>query len=160
MARLIDGKALAAALRTRVAEAAARLRERCGVMTGLAAILVGDDAASQVYVRSKARACHDAGIASFEHRLPADCGMSALLVISRSAEAASPYKIEVTPGDTRIPRGADQSVKAKLLGFSSSEATLMMRTDPAGSFDRVPLIPSKSGECARLIALKAPPAWP
>ena len=57
MARLIDGKALAAALREQVAAAAARLRERHGVVPGLAAILVGDDPASQVYVRSKARAC-------------------------------------------------------------------------------------------------------
>ena len=67
-------------------------------------------------------------------------GMSALLIISRSAEAASPYKIEVTPGDTKIPRGADQNVKAKLLGFSSADATLMMRTDPEGGFERVPLV--------------------
>ena len=44
-------------------------------------------------------------------------GMSALLIISRSAEAASPYKIDVTPGNTKIPRGADQTVKAKLLGL-------------------------------------------
>ncbi|HUR34470.1 MAG TPA: DUF4175 family protein, partial [Vicinamibacterales bacterium] len=67
-------------------------------------------------------------------------GMSALLIISRSAEAASPYKIEVTPGNTKIPRGADQNIKAKLLGFSSGDATLMIRNDPAGSFERVPLV--------------------
>jgi methylenetetrahydrofolate dehydrogenase (NADP+)/methenyltetrahydrofolate cyclohydrolase len=79
MARLIDGKALAAALRLEVAAATALLRERHGVVPGLAAILVGDDPASQVYVKSKARACREAGIASFEHRLPADCGMKALL---------------------------------------------------------------------------------
>jgi methylenetetrahydrofolate dehydrogenase (NADP+)/methenyltetrahydrofolate cyclohydrolase len=79
MARLIDGKALAAALRERVAEATARLRERHGFVPGLATILVGDDPASEVYVRSKARACHDSGIASFEHRLPADSGITALL---------------------------------------------------------------------------------
>jgi methylenetetrahydrofolate dehydrogenase (NADP+)/methenyltetrahydrofolate cyclohydrolase len=78
-ARLIDGKALAAALREQIAEATARLRERHGVVPGLAAILVGDDPASQVYVRNKARACRDAGIASFEHRLPPDCEISALI---------------------------------------------------------------------------------
>src|SRR5262249_14799931 len=44
-------------------------------------------------------------------------GLSALLIVYRSAEAASPYKIEVTPGDAKIPRGADQPVKAKLQGF-------------------------------------------
>ena len=69
-------------------------------------------------------------------------GLSALLIISRSAEAASPYKIDVTPGDTRVPRGADQTVKAKLLGFTASDATLMVRFDPAGQFERVPLMPS------------------
>src|SRR4051794_1772082 len=79
MARLIDGRALAAALRGQVAEAAARLRERNGVVPGLATILVGDDPASEIYVRSKARACHNSGIASFEHRLPADSKMTALL---------------------------------------------------------------------------------
>ena len=76
---LIDGKAIADALRERIAEAAAMLRERHGVTAGLAAVLVGDDPASQIYVRSKARACAEAGIASFEHRLPADAGVAAIL---------------------------------------------------------------------------------
>ena len=78
-AALIDGKAMAAALRQRIAEATASLRERHGVTPGLAAVLVGDDPASEVYVRSKGRACAAAGIASFEHRLPAGCGLPALL---------------------------------------------------------------------------------
>ena len=46
-------------------------------------------------------------------------GLSALLIISRSAEAASPYHIDVQPGNTKVPRGADQTVKAKLMGFAS-----------------------------------------
>ena len=45
-------------------------------------------------------------------------GLSALLIVARSAEAASPYRIEVKPGNTKIPRGADQTVKAKLFGFT------------------------------------------
>ncbi|MQA30419.1 MAG: hypothetical protein GEU82_11380, partial [Luteitalea sp.] len=69
-------------------------------------------------------------------------GLAALLIVSRSAEAASPYKIEVTPGDTRIPRGADQTVKATLQGFTAPDATLMVRLDPAGQFERVPLMPA------------------
>src|SRR2546423_6544606 len=48
-------------------------------------------------------------------------GLSALLVISRSAEAASPYKIEVRPGNTKVPRGTDQVISAKLVGFTSSD---------------------------------------
>ncbi len=73
-------------------------------------------------------------------------GLSALLIISRSAEAASPYHIDVQPGNTKVPRGADQTVKAKLMGFVSSDATLMMRSDPAASFERVPLVRSKESD--------------
>src|SRR5947209_4558050 len=82
-ARIIDGKAIAAQLRQQVAEAVAELQNRHGVTPGLAAVLVGDDPASQVYVRSKARACEAAGIASFVHRLPPDCGSAAVLDLVR-----------------------------------------------------------------------------
>src|SRR5579883_3118360 len=80
-ARLIDGKAHAAALRTRIAEAAAQLKARQGVVPGLAAVLVGDDPASQVYVRSKGKATTEAGLASFEHRLPARASEAELLAL-------------------------------------------------------------------------------
>ena len=78
-ATIIDGKAIATGLRERVATAALELRETRGIQAGLAAVLVGDDPASQVYVRSKARACAAAGLASFQHRLPADAGLAAIL---------------------------------------------------------------------------------
>jgi len=78
-ATIIDGKAIAASLRQRVAEAASILRDRHRITAGLAAILVGDDPASQVYVRNKARACAEVGIASFEHCLPGDCRMTEIL---------------------------------------------------------------------------------
>src|SRR5438270_614328 len=78
-ARIIDGKAIAAQLRERVAAAVARLHDAHGIIPGLAAVLVGDDPASQIYVRSKARACTAAGLASFEFRLPADAGLPAIL---------------------------------------------------------------------------------
>jgi hypothetical protein len=71
-------------------------------------------------------------------------GISALLVVSRSAEASSPYRIEVTPGNAKVPRGADQAVRAKLIGFSSKDVGVMMRTSPAAAFDRLPLVPSAS----------------
>jgi methylenetetrahydrofolate dehydrogenase (NADP+)/methenyltetrahydrofolate cyclohydrolase len=70
-ARLIDGKAFAAGLRARVAAEVAALKAAHGVTPGLAVVLVGDDPASQVYVRNKASQTRDAGMASFEHRLPA-----------------------------------------------------------------------------------------
>lgn len=86
-ARIIDGKAIALQLRQHVAEAVAELRSRHGITPGLAAVLVGEDAASQVYVRSKARACEAAGIASFVHRLPVDCGTGAVLDLVRGLNA-------------------------------------------------------------------------
>jgi methylenetetrahydrofolate dehydrogenase (NADP+)/methenyltetrahydrofolate cyclohydrolase len=70
VARLIDGKAEAAVLRARIAAAAAALKEQHGIVPGLAAVLVGNDPASDIYVRSKGKASFAAGIASFEHRLP------------------------------------------------------------------------------------------
>jgi methylenetetrahydrofolate dehydrogenase (NADP+)/methenyltetrahydrofolate cyclohydrolase len=70
-ARLIDGKAIAARLRQKVAGEVAELRREHGVVPGLAAVLVGDDPASHTYVRSKAKSLAEAGMRSFEHRLPA-----------------------------------------------------------------------------------------
>ena len=66
----IDGKAVAARLRAEVAEAAAALRQR-GVAPTLATVLVGDDPASAVYVRSKTRAAREAGVEVRDHKLPA-----------------------------------------------------------------------------------------
>ena len=67
-------------------------------------------------------------------------GLSALLVISRSAEAASPYRIEVTPGTTKVPRGADQAIRAKLVGFSAKDAAILMKTPADAQFQRLPLV--------------------
>jgi len=78
---LIDGQAIAAQLRERVAAAATALRARHDIVPGLATVIVGDDAASHIYVRSKARACQAAGLASFEHRLPADAKEKALIAL-------------------------------------------------------------------------------
>ena len=80
-AKLIDGKARAAALRAEVAKAAAALKADHGVVPGLAAVLVGDDPASQVYVSSKVKLTREAGMHSFEHRLPAETTESELLAL-------------------------------------------------------------------------------
>jgi methylenetetrahydrofolate dehydrogenase (NADP+)/methenyltetrahydrofolate cyclohydrolase len=77
----IDGKAFADGLRGRVATHAAAFAQATGRAPGLAVVLVGDDAASQVYVGAKGRACAEAGLASFEHRLPADTSKAALLAL-------------------------------------------------------------------------------
>lgn len=79
-AAIIDGKAFAAGLRGRVAEGVAAAAAR-GVIPGLAVVLVGDDPASDVYVRSKGRATREAGMRSFEHRLGADATQAELLAL-------------------------------------------------------------------------------
>ncbi|MEM7611283.1 MAG: tetrahydrofolate dehydrogenase/cyclohydrolase catalytic domain-containing protein, partial [Pseudomonadota bacterium] len=72
MARIIDGKAHAAGLRSDVQIQTAALRETTGVQPGLAVVIVGEDPASQVYVRNKGRQAEEVGFASFKHELPAD----------------------------------------------------------------------------------------
>jgi methylenetetrahydrofolate dehydrogenase (NADP+) / methenyltetrahydrofolate cyclohydrolase len=79
-ATVIDGAAVAAALRRRVAEIAAHLRDKIGTAPGLATILVGEDPASQVYVRAKGRACDGSGLAAFDIRLPRDISEAGLVV--------------------------------------------------------------------------------
>ncbi|RYD66569.1 MAG: bifunctional methylenetetrahydrofolate dehydrogenase/methenyltetrahydrofolate cyclohydrolase FolD [Sphingomonadales bacterium] len=89
-AEIIDGKAFAANLRARVGEAAAAFEGEAGRKAGLAVVLVGDDPASAVYVRSKGKATVAANMASFEHRLPADTTQDTLiaLVLQLNADAA------------------------------------------------------------------------
>jgi methylenetetrahydrofolate dehydrogenase (NADP+)/methenyltetrahydrofolate cyclohydrolase len=86
-ATIIDGQATAERLRAEVAAAAAALRENHGIVPGLATVLVGDDAASQIYVRSKARACAAAGLASFEHNLLGGASEAAIIELVQSLAA-------------------------------------------------------------------------
>jgi methylenetetrahydrofolate dehydrogenase (NADP+)/methenyltetrahydrofolate cyclohydrolase len=80
-ARLIDGKAFAAGLLERVAGAAGRLREATGVRPGLAAVIVGDDPASRIYVKSKGERAEAAGFHSETVRLPAETTQAELLAV-------------------------------------------------------------------------------
>lgn len=80
-AALIDGKAFAAGLRARVAERVPAFRQATGRAPGLAVVLVGEDPASAVYVRSKGKMTREAGMESFEHRLPADTDQATLLAL-------------------------------------------------------------------------------
>ena len=79
-AALIDGKAFAARLRARIADQVAAMAAR-GITPGLAVVLVGEDPASQVYVRSKGRMTREVGMNSYEHRLPADTAQADLLAL-------------------------------------------------------------------------------
>jgi methylenetetrahydrofolate dehydrogenase (NADP+)/methenyltetrahydrofolate cyclohydrolase len=80
-ATIIDGKAFAAGLRARIADGVTAFRAEAGRAPGLAVVLVGEDPASSVYVRSKGRATREAGMESIEHRLPADVPAEQLLAL-------------------------------------------------------------------------------
>ena len=86
-AQIIDGKAFAAQLRGRVGEQAAAFAQAAGRKAGLAVVLVGEDPASQVYVRSKHKATVAANMESFEHRLPADTAEADLLALVETLNA-------------------------------------------------------------------------
>jgi len=86
-ATIIDGQAIAARLREGIADAVAGLRAQHGVTPGLAVVIVGDDPASHIYVRNKSRACSAAGIASLEHRLPADTSEGSLISLIEQLNA-------------------------------------------------------------------------
>ncbi len=85
-ARTIDGKAIAAGIATENALRAARLRDK-GTVPGLAVVIVGEDAASRVYVRNKALACERAGVASWVHAMPADTPQARLVGFLRELNA-------------------------------------------------------------------------
>ncbi len=80
-AKVIDGKAFAATVREKVAAHVARLKEENGVTPGLAVVLVGEDPASQVYVRSKGKQTVEVGMNSYEHKLAADTSEADLLAL-------------------------------------------------------------------------------
>ncbi len=79
MAIIIDGKKIAAEVRKEIASQAARLKEKCGVIPGLAVIIVGENPASQVYVRNKAKACTEAGFYSEVIALPESTSQQELI---------------------------------------------------------------------------------
>jgi methylenetetrahydrofolate dehydrogenase (NADP+) / methenyltetrahydrofolate cyclohydrolase len=87
VATIIDGKAVAAGLRALVAASVPDFVSATGRPPGLAVILVGDDPASNVYVGSKKKACVEAGMASFEHVLPADTSQAALIALVETLNA-------------------------------------------------------------------------
>ena len=83
-AAIIDGKGFAAGLRARIATEVATLAALHGVTPGLGVLLVGDDPASEVYVRNKGRQTREAGMRSEEHRLPADATEAATAFLALS----------------------------------------------------------------------------
>ncbi|MEW4489671.1 bifunctional methylenetetrahydrofolate dehydrogenase/methenyltetrahydrofolate cyclohydrolase FolD [Thalassoglobus sp. JC818] len=88
-AQIIDGKGVASRLREELAQKVAEFQQSKQVQPHLAAVLVGDDPASAVYVRNKQRACEKAGIRSTLHRLPAETSQSELLELVHSLNEQS-----------------------------------------------------------------------
>jgi methylenetetrahydrofolate dehydrogenase (NADP+) / methenyltetrahydrofolate cyclohydrolase len=86
-ARVIDGKAVAARVRAQVADEAEAFARSSGRPPGLATILVGDDPASAVYVNGKQKACAEAGIRGFDHRLPADAPQDEVVALIEQLNA-------------------------------------------------------------------------
>ena len=114
--RLLDGKAVASAVRSELAAKVADLRRR-GVVPGLAVVLVGDNPASVSYVTAKEKACAEVGIASFPHHLPADTDQAALLaLIGRLNVDPAVHGILV---QLPLPRGLDED--AVLLAIDPSK---------------------------------------
>jgi len=81
VAQVIDGKAFAAKVRAQVADKVAKLKEEHGITPGLAVVLVGEDPASQVYVRSKGKQTVEVGMNSYEHKLDAETSEQDLLAL-------------------------------------------------------------------------------
>jgi methylenetetrahydrofolate dehydrogenase (NADP+)/methenyltetrahydrofolate cyclohydrolase len=86
-ARIIDGKIYSAALRERLALEVADLKAQHGLTPGLAVVLVGEDAASQIYVRNKGKQTEECGMLSVTHRLPADTAQADLVALVRALNA-------------------------------------------------------------------------
>ena len=82
-------------------------------------------------------------------------GLGALLTPMGSIEAASPYAIEVLPGDATVARGADQTVTARLLGFDSDDVNLFLRSDDDSPFDRLPLVPMDDSEMFEVFVVRS-----
>jgi len=79
MAEIIDGKKVSEHIRAQIAEGVEKLKGETGITPGLAAVLVGEDPASEIYVRNKRKACANAGMYSEEHKLPAETTEQELL---------------------------------------------------------------------------------
>ena len=149
----IDGKAFAQGLRGRVAAAVEGLKRDHDLTPGLAVVLVGEDPASQVYVRSKGKQTVEAGMNSFEHRLPETTGEDTLLakVAELNADAAVHGILVQLPLpkqiDTQRVIGAIDPDK-DVDGFHVINAGRLMT---GGSGDQAPLVPCTPLGCMMLL---------
>lgn len=142
MAKIIDGKAVAARVRAEVAAGTAALREK-GITPGLAVIIVGDDPASRVYVNNKKKACAEVGFRSEEFALPADTDQSELLALVRCLNDRS--DINGILCQLPLPQGLDDKAVIKAIApekdvdaFSEENVGRIM----IGKYDFLPCTPA------------------
>jgi methylenetetrahydrofolate dehydrogenase (NADP+)/methenyltetrahydrofolate cyclohydrolase len=160
-ARVIDGKQIAEQTRAEAAAGALALRTRTGVIPHLAAVLVGEDPASAVYVRNKQIACEKAGFKSTLHRLPASTGQAELLALVQTLNAnPDVHGILV---QLPLPKGIDTTqildaiLPAKDVdGFHPENVGLMQQGRPRF----LPCTPPASCGCSRSPASRPPASTP
>ena len=153
-ATLIDGKAIAEALRRDVAQRAATFAAKAGRPAGLAVVLVGEDPASQVYVKSKARQTVEAGMRSIEHRLPADTRQADLMALVQRLNADD--QVDGILVQLPLPKGLDAGAVIEAIdpakdvdGFHPINAGRLMTGAPA-------LVPCTPLGCVLLAKSVAP----
>jgi len=115
-ATLIDGKVIAEAVRREAAEETARLKAQTGLVPTLAAVLVGENPASQTYVSSKGKACEEAGMGSITHRLPATTSQVELEEVVRSLNADPAVNGILV--QLPLPKGLDEQAVLDLISLN------------------------------------------
>ena len=143
MAQIIDGKAVSVQLRRTIREETLKLEKDCGIRPGLAVVLVGEDPASQIYVRNKKRACDEVGFLSEEYRLPETTTQEELLALIDRLNADP--KICGILVQLPVPRHIDDKAviaridpKKDVDAFSYENVGRIM----TGEFDFVPCTPA------------------
>lgn len=148
MAKLIDGKAISARVKARVAEETAALKKR-GITPGLAVVLVGDDPASRIYVNNKKKACEAVGIYSEEYALPAETSQRELLdlidALNKKPEihgilvqSPLPQELDETAVVDRIdPQKDVDAFHAKNVGLLTQGRPVFQPCTPAGIIELI-----------------------
>ena len=161
-AEIIDGKAFAEALRAQVAEAVPAFVSSSGRKPGLAVVLVGDDPASEVYVRSKGKATIAAGMASFEHKLPESVSQSELIALVEQLNADE--TVDGILVQLPLPRGIDDKAVIAAIdpakdvdGFNIANAGRLAVGEkslvPCTPFGALMLLKSRLGDLSGLEAV-------
>jgi methylenetetrahydrofolate dehydrogenase (NADP+)/methenyltetrahydrofolate cyclohydrolase len=141
----IDGKAFAAGLRARIAEAVAALENDHGLKPGLAVVLVGESPASQIYVGSKAKQTVEAGMRSFAHRLPTETSEAELLALLHGILVQLPLPPQI---DSRAVLAAIDPAK-DVDGFHVINTGRLWSGGPGGP--EPPLVPCTPLGCLMLL---------